>query len=182
MLVGPSGAGKDAILREVRERLAGDLRFYFPRRVVTRAVNAAEDHVSLSPAAFEECLARGGFALHWQAHGLYYGIPAEADAAVRDRRTVVFNASREAVRTARRRFARSAAVLVDVPLAVRAARLAARNREGPEEVLARLGRVVTAFSAEDADLVIDNSGLLRDAAVELVQWLRALAQEADRLG
>jgi ribose 1,5-bisphosphokinase len=180
LLVGPSGAGKDAVLHEARGRLADDPRFYFPRRLVTREANAAEDHVSLSRAAFEERLACGGFALDWQAHGLCYGIPADVDEAVRAGRTVAFNASRAAVQTARRRFSRTAAVLIDAPLTLRAARLAARNREGPEDAVARLDRVVTAFSPADADLVIDNGGALQDAARRLVEWLRASVERAPR--
>jgi ribose 1,5-bisphosphokinase len=176
LIVGPSGAGKDAILQAVRTRLADDRRFFFPRRAVTRALNAAEDHASLTPAAFEAELARGAFALHWQAHGLCYGIPAEADAAVRAGRAVVFNASRAAVAAARLRFAATSAVLIDAPLEVRAARLAERNRESPEEALARLGRVVAGFAPADADLAIHNTGTLQAAAERLVAWLRALAE------
>ena len=66
------------------------------------------------------------------------------------------------------------AVLIDAPLEVRAARLAERNRESPAEVLARLGRVVTGFDPADADLTIDNTGTLEEAANRLVAWLRAL--------
>jgi phosphonate metabolism protein PhnN/1,5-bisphosphokinase (PRPP-forming) len=175
LVVGPSGAGKDAVLGAARERLAGDGRFLFPRRVVTREANLAEDHVSLSRAAFEAQLQCGGFALHWEAHGLRYGIPASAEDAVLSGRTVVFNASRETVAVARDRYAAAAAVLVDAPPEVRAARLAARSREAPEEVLVRLQRVATGFSAADADLVIDNGGLLEDAVDLLVRWLRSFA-------
>lgn len=174
LVVGPSGAGKDAVLDETRSRLEADARFLFPRRIVTRAATAAEDHVSLSRAAFAEMLARGGFTLHWEAHGLRYGIPAAADAAVRSGRTVVFNAAREVVAAARRRFAATAVVLIDAPVEIRAARLAARRRERAEEALARLDRVVTGFRAEDADLAIDNSGSLADAAYRLTSWLQAL--------
>jgi ribose 1,5-bisphosphokinase len=174
LVVGPSGAGKDTVLQSVRLTLTGDDRFVFPRRVVTRAANAAEDHATLSRQAFEEHIERGAFAVHWQAHGLGYGIPAAVDEAVRSGRTVVFNASRQAVAPARRRYAATAVVIIDAPLEVRAARLAARNREAPEEVLARLDRVVPGFSPAEAALAIDNSGAVEDAAGLLVRWLLAL--------
>jgi phosphonate metabolism protein PhnN/1,5-bisphosphokinase (PRPP-forming) len=177
LVVGPSGAGKDAILQAARSALADDARFFFPRRVVTRAVNAAEDHASLSPAEFEAELARGAFAIHWQAHGLSYGIPAEADDAVRAGRAVVFNASRAAVAAARLRFVSTSAVLIDAPLEVRAARLAERNRESPADVLARLGRVVVGFEPKDADLTIDNMGTLEEAASRLIVWLLTLRDQ-----
>ena len=43
LVVGPSGAGKDAVLGEAAKRLGGDPRFLFPKRVVTRESNAADD-------------------------------------------------------------------------------------------------------------------------------------------
>ena len=174
LLVGPSGAGKDSVLSGARMRLAGDTRFVFPRRVVTRDADGSEDHATLSPAAFEDCAARGGFALDWHAHGHRYGIPAETDAAVRAGCTAVFNASRQIVPVARGRYAALAVVMIDAPVEVRAARLAARNRERAEQVLSRLGRVVTGFSPAEADLAIDNSGPLADSADRLVRWLQAL--------
>lgn len=176
LVVGPSGAGKDSVLNVARTRLAGDSRFFFPRRIVTREADGSEDHATLSCEAFDALAARGGFALHWRAHGHRYGIPAEADEAVRTGRTVVFNASRQIVEPARERYAGVAVVMMDVPVEVRAARLAMRNRERAEQVLARLGRVVPGFSAADVDLTIDNCGPLDAAAGRLVQWLQAQAQ------
>jgi ribose 1,5-bisphosphokinase len=174
LVVGPSGAGKDTLLRLVRERLASDGRFFFPRRVVTRPSDASEDHASLSTQAFEEAIERGAFALHWQAHGHRYGIPAEVDALVREGKTVVFNASRHAIPIARRRYAATLVVVVDVPVEVRAARLAARDREGPAEVLARLERVVAGFQLSEADLVVDNSGAPERAAELIVRRLQQI--------
>src|SRR3569833_150302 len=46
LVVGPSGAGKDTLIGGAREALAGDDRFVFVRRIVTRAGNSAEDHDS----------------------------------------------------------------------------------------------------------------------------------------
>jgi len=173
LVVGPSGAGKDAVIREVRDRLAHDTRFVFPRRIVTREASGAEDHASTTPADFEARLRQGAFALHWQAHGLHYGIPAQIDDAVRCGSTILFNASRHAAPPARSRYSNAAVVIIDAPLEVRAARLAARGREHGEEIASRLVRLVPGFSTADADFVIDNTGTVARAADLLVAWLRA---------
>jgi ribose 1,5-bisphosphokinase len=171
LVVGPSGAGKDTVLQVVRARLAGDARFMFPRRVVTREANAAEDHDTVSAAEFAAQLERGAFALSWQAHGLSYGIPSAIDDAVRGGASVVFNASRGAVPAVRARYRNAAVVLIDAPLEIRAARLAARGRA--EDVAARLQRVAAGFRAAECDLAIDNTGAPEHAAGVLVAWLSA---------
>lgn len=173
LVVGPSGAGKDAVIREVADRLSGDRRFHFPRRIVTREANSAEIHTTLTPALYEIELARGAFALYWDAHGLRYAIPEGIDAAVRAGCSVVFNASRRVVSLARTRYANVAVVLIDAPLALRWKRLATRDREHGEDVERRLHRVVTEFDANDVDLTIDNSGALSRVVDALADWLAA---------
>lgn len=173
LVVGPSGAGKDAIIQAAREHFGEDSRFSFPARLVTRAPSAAENHDSLSRSCFETRLARGAFALHWEAHGLLYGIPQSIDDDVSRGKTVVFNASRSVIGAARARYRRVGVVLVDAPVAVRAARLAARGREHDGEITARVERAVAGFSSADADLVIDNSGTVLDAFHALHEWLHA---------
>jgi ribose 1,5-bisphosphokinase len=176
LVVGPSGAGKDAVLGEAAGHLDSDPRFLFPKRVVTREANSAEDHDTLTPDAFAAELQGGAFALHWEAHGLSYGIPVEIDTALRAGLCVVFNASRRVVPVARVRYANAAVVLIDAPLQLRARRLATRDRERARDVDARLQRVVAEFNAGDADLVIKNSGALYRAADALTDWLRASHQ------
>lgn len=53
LVVGPSGAGKDALLAGSRRELAGDPRFVFCRRVITRPRGVGE-----SEAGIEERLSR----------------------------------------------------------------------------------------------------------------------------
>ena len=53
LVVGPSGAGKDTLIAAVRQRLAADEAFLFPRRIVTRPSSAAEDNVEADEATFE---------------------------------------------------------------------------------------------------------------------------------
>lgn len=172
LVVGPSGAGKDAVLQNVGARLAQDHRFVFPRRIVTRTATAAEDHDAISTDDFDSRLKSGAFALHWEAHGLSYGISAQMDDAVRQGSTVVFNASRQVIAEVKSRY-NCFVVLVDAPRQIRAERLAARNRERPEGVSARLERVVAGFSAHECDFIVENTGTLAEASEQLVRWLLA---------
>jgi len=170
--VGPSGAGKDAVLREARRRLASRRQFAFARRVVTRQPDSAEDHDGVSASEFAARLRQGRFALNWQAHGLNYGIPVEIDEAVRRGGCVVLNASRTIVAGARARYRHVAVVLIDAPAELRADRLGRRRREHGPDLAARLGRA-TGFEPTDADLIIENAGPLTMAAGAFVDWLVA---------
>jgi ribose 1,5-bisphosphokinase len=173
LVVGPSGAGKDAVLRVARERLAGDRRFVFPSRVVTREVNAAEDHVAVTPQEFDELVRCGALAVHWQAHGLHYGIAREIEQFLGAGRCVVFNASRKVVPLVRARHVNAATVLIDAPLPLRAQRLAMRDRESAQDIGARLARFVSGTDALESDLVICNDGPLKCAGEALTRWLQA---------
>lgn len=178
LVVGPSGAGKDALIAGAREILADDPRFVFPERVVTRAPHATESHGSMTAAQFLDAMRAGRFALTWQAHGLSYGVPASIDGAIAEGRTVIVNGSRTIAADARRRYARASLILVDCPVEVRAARIAARGRETGDDIDARLSRGVAAFDATGADVRIDNAGALADGVRALVRALESLSRIA----
>jgi ribose 1,5-bisphosphokinase len=170
LVVGPSGAGKDAIIASVRHRLAGNPRFVFPSRIITRPHSAAEANEAVCEDEFEALVRRRAVALHWEAHGLHYGLPASIDDDVKRGCTVVFNASRQIVSAAKVRYA-CAVVYIDAPVQIRAQRLAARSRERAEDIAKRLARVVADFDACQADLVIDNGASLAKASESLMTWL-----------
>src|ERR1700742_4559535 len=79
LVVGPSGAGKDTLLGLAKSACTEDSSIRFSRRVGTRASPASEDNEELSPDAFREALARGDFAMHWEAHGHRYGLRRAID-------------------------------------------------------------------------------------------------------
>ncbi len=134
-IVGPSGAGKDTLLAGA---LAARPDLVLVRRVITRPTEAGgEEFDGVTEAEFARRMAAGAFALHWQAHGLSYGIPA---AQIDPGRTVLFNGSRAALPAAQARFPALVVVLVTAPVAVLAARLAARGRETAADIAARLER------------------------------------------
>lgn len=177
LIVGPSAVGKDAIISQLRRAFADDRRFVFPRRMVTREENAAEDHLCVTPDTFQVLLRQGATAFNWEAHGFFYGIGAEIDVAIRDGGTVVFNASRSQIPVARRRYRNTAVVRIDAPVALRLERLRLRQREHAEEIAARLERVASSNVA-DADLVICNDGPLQHAVEVMAQWLQGRSDAA----
>jgi ribose 1,5-bisphosphokinase len=177
LVVGPSGAGKDSLIRGARSALVGDDRFVFPRRVVTReATPELEDHDTLSPEAFARARNDGAFALSWTAHGLDYGVPAGIADQLASGRVVVVNGSRRAVTAAVERFQNVRVLLVDAEPAIRAGRLAGRGREDEAEVAARLARDAGRLPSGVAATSIDNSGTLDEGVTRFVEALRRLAE------
>lgn len=139
-VVGPSGAGKDTLMDGARAALAGDTRFLFVRRIITRpAAAGGEEHEPATPADFARMREQGDFALWWDAHGLSYGIPARIAAEAGQGGVVVANLSRSVLAEAAARFP-LLVLEITAPLELRAARLAARGRESVEDVASRLSR------------------------------------------
>ncbi len=169
LVVGPSGAGKDSVLRGARAALIEEPRIRFPPRVVTRAADETEDNATMTEAEFAAADAAGAFLLVWRAHGLRYGIPAALGDYLRSGDLVVVNASRTVVTAARGAFARTHAVLVTAPLEIRAHRLRERGRDPDFE--ARLARDVGHERDLQPDLVIDNSGSLAASVESLCGFL-----------
>jgi ribose 1,5-bisphosphokinase len=172
-IVGPSGAGKDSLIRALAERLADDPDFAVVKRFVTRAADIHEDHHSLDPVEFEQRARAGGFALTWRAHGLSYGVPIEVDAALGEGRTLVCNLSRAAITEARQRWPHVWAALISATPETLAARLAARGRETQTDRRARLERADAADVAAPPDAIICNKGALEVAADRLYALLQA---------
>lgn len=160
-VVGPSGAGKDTLMREAA-RLRPDL--HLVRRVITRPEEAGgEPFEGVSAAEFARRRAAGAFVLDWEAHGLRYGIPESARAAAEAGRAVVFNGSRTALARAAEVFPGLRVILVTAPPEVLAARLAARRREPPEEIARRLARGGYALPPEIPVVEVCNGDALEDA-------------------
>lgn len=161
-VVGPSGAGKDSVMAAARELLGADDRVVFARRVVTRPADAGgEDHLPVTAERFVVLRDSGALALHWEAHGIAYGIPAAIVDDLAAGRAVVANISRTAIAAAR---ALHDAIVVEITADAQtlARRLAGRGRETAQDIAHRLARA--AAMPTDADETIVNDGDLAEAA------------------
>jgi ribose 1,5-bisphosphokinase len=170
LVVGPSGAGKDTLLDAAKQALADDGRFRFVRRVVTRGADAGgEAHEPVTEAEF----VKREFALQWQAHGLRYGIPADA---ISDGLVTVANVSRTVVFEAATRFP-VRVIEVTASQDVLAARLASRGREDAAEMAERLARSVALPGSIPVDTVV-NDGSLDDGLKHFLAALKRAAADA----
>ncbi len=174
-VVGPSGAGKDSLIDFARRELKNDDGFVFPRRMITRTADATEQCESATIESFRKAQTQGAFALHWEAHGLLYGLPAAVHLPLAEGRHVVANISRGAVHQARQRFPRTSVVLVTADADVLAARLKSRAREPEADQISRLRRSASADEpALRPDIVIENNGDLDSAGRAFLRTLRQL--------
>jgi ribose 1,5-bisphosphokinase len=169
LVVGPSGAGKDTLIARVQDVCRGDPAVVFPRRAVTRPASQYEDHDTLSESDFTQALDSGSFSLHWEAHGLRYGIPVGIEQDLIAGRTVVCNVSRTVIEEARRKYPRTSVVLVTAPPDVLAGRLAARERPTDGRRSERLSRSIASAADLRPDSIIENIGKPEDSACELLR-------------
>ncbi|MGH6760154.1 MAG: phosphonate metabolism protein/1,5-bisphosphokinase (PRPP-forming) PhnN [Phyllobacterium sp.] len=171
-VVGPSGAGKDAIIDYARQRLQSRSGLHFARRVVTRtSVEGAEDHDSMSDEAFVQAIEQGKFCFHWKAHGLYYGLPVSLDDLIGNGDVVIANLSRMVLPELHRVYRNVVEVHVMASSAVLAERLASRGRESRESIGRRLERAAACDPPGAHAVVLDNSGRLEVAGDRFVAIL-----------
>ena len=135
-VVGPSGVGKDSVMDGVSAAMP---RLHLVRRVITRAPGlGGEDYDPVSVSEFESMSARGAFALHWEAHGLHYGIPARVSELVADGTDCLVNFSRRALAQAAGIFPAFVVLNITATPETLARRLAGRGRETPQDIARRL--------------------------------------------
>ncbi|CAN5118830.1 hypothetical protein BH11PSE11_BH11PSE11_23740 [soil metagenome] len=175
--VGPSGVGKDSLLRWVKERIPAHLDLVFARRTITRPAHASEAHEEVDAAGFRQLAADGKFAMQWQANNLCYGIRRDIETELLAGRDVIVNGSREYVPQLLQKFPAAQVIWVEAEAALIRERLLARNRETGTALQRRIARS-TAFTPPEACNVIriDNSDSVEAAGRRLMSVLAAKRQ------
>ena len=169
-MVGPSGAGKDALIERAKLAFASDKRVIFARRIVTRAA-MAEDHDTLDTSAFDAAEKSGAYLLSWHAHDLGYGLPIELKQELERGRTVVANVSRGVILTAEELGYPVHVLHATADPVILAARIAARGRESMAEVRARMGRIAPLEWRKAHVVEIRNEGTLEHGATLFINAL-----------
>lgn len=168
-VIGPSGSGKDTLLRYVREKLARNTGVVFAHRYITRPFDAGgENHIALTDDEFDARVAGGLFAMHWASHGCRYGIGREINLWLAKGCNVIMNGSRAHLQFARQSYPELVPVWIEVSPDVLEQRLRARGRETEDEIRERLARAVS-YSAPVGSVVINNDARPEQGGEALVR-------------
>ncbi len=175
-LMGPSGSGKDTILRGLRDLLGDDC--HLMHRVVTRPESQDDEAETIvCEQQFELMRREGRFAMHWRANGLSYGVPSDLSYHLSAGRDVLLNGSREYLPQARLQFRDLLPVLLRVEAVLLRQRLLSRNRESQEQIVARMQRNGHHAKLDHVDdvFVVDNSDSPELAIHALYHYLKQAA-------
>lgn len=177
-VVGPSGAGKDALLDYARAHLPLEANVKFARRWITRPADAGgEAHQALTPAEFEEKVQAGAFAMHWRAHGNGYGIGREIRDWLQSGATVVVSGSRAHLPQALQDFPDLHVLHVTVDPAVLRERLLRRGRETAAQIDERLARAARNAMPPGVPRVdVRNDRRLEDGETDMLAAIMAIAR------
>lgn len=157
LVAGPSGAGKDCLLRAARDALRDHPTIRFARRQITRPADGThEDHDPVSFGTFERRRAAGQYFLAWEAHGYGYGIPINILGDLTAGFDVVANVSRAIIDAARRQYQPTEVIIVTASPAVLRRRLERRGRETPAAIAARLARARDYAQMSGATVIVND--------------------------
>lgn len=168
-VVGPSGVGKDSVMAGMAAARP-DLRLV--RRTITRAPDlGGEDYVSATPEEFAAAVRASAFCVHWSAHGLCYGIPADVVRDTQNGTDCLANFSRGALLVAKGQFPDLLVLSITASPQTLARRLRARGRETEADIAARIARAAKPLPDGLRVATISNDGPLAET---VAQALRAI--------
>lgn len=177
-LIGASGAGKDSLLRAVRDRQPTSPAVMVAHRYITRAPHVeSENFISLSTAEFTHRRDQGLFAMYWHSYAVQYGIGIEIDHWLAAGQTVLVNGARRYLLDAWLRYPALQPILVSVNETTLRSRLFSRGRETEEQIDERLAQArklqatMQQLPAAQQSKIhhIDNNGHLSVAIDQLMQ-------------
>lgn len=169
LIVGPSGAGKDSLLRTAQTDLEGTEDFIFARRTITRPLDGdREDHEPITPEDFLHRAERGKFMLSWRVYDTDYGISVAYEDELAAGKNVIANVSRTVVAAGFAYFSPTRVIQITAPREVLEARL--RERADPATAAARLARAVVLPDGVPVTHLL-NAGNLHTGSARLVRLL-----------
>jgi ribose 1,5-bisphosphokinase len=182
LIIGNSGAGKDTIIKSIKENFPSKLyELKIPRRVVTRQASDTENFESVDAETFHKLRESGEFVFEWESYEHFYGIRKEILDWLRKGHPVMVNVSRKIINHAKQKFPNAKVIFIRVPLEITADRIIERGRESYEEVLNRVVRAQDHQDYEEADLVVNNVGKIMETSNKVLEFMLKTIKEQPKL-
>ena len=156
LIVGPSGVGKDTLLRSSQEKLSSKLNFV--QRYITRKADLNESNYYIDEYAFLLLKHNSYFASSWNAHGNSYGIARRFLTTG----TNVISISRSKIKDFEKQYDNVYTINITIPKEILKQRLLFRGRETKEEIEKRLSRSYEKIEAKNL-INFDNSTSLEES-------------------
>ena len=172
-VVGPSGVGKDSVMQGVAAVVPS---LHLVRRVITRPPDlGGEDYDAVVETQFQDMAENNAFAIHWRAHGLFYGIPQTARYQLNKGMDCLANFSRKALRAGADAFPNFLVLNITAKPETLATRLAARGRETDAEIARRLAEAVKPLPEGLDVITLSNDGPLDQTIARAVALLQPVS-------
>ncbi|HJN92653.1 MAG TPA: guanylate kinase [Dehalococcoidia bacterium] len=186
VLSGPSGAGKDTVLRAALDR---DARLASIVTAKTRAPRRGEEHgvhhLFLSDAEFDALLAADGFLEHADVYGHRSGVPRDqVRHLIEQGCTVIIRTDIQGARTLRQKVPGAVLVFITVPdLPTLETRLRTRNTDAESDLQRRLAAAADemAASSEFDHVLVNHEGREVDAVDALLAVVETERSKQDRV-
>lgn len=170
LIVGPSGVGKDTLIKGAKKVLKNDVNFV--KRYITRKPDKSEKNFYLDDYAFEILKHNSFFASTWNAHGNAYGI---AKNTIKNGLNII-SISRSKVKDFEKLYYDVHTINISVPREELKNRLLFRKRESLEEIEKRLNRSYEDISAKNL-IEFDNSADIKKSCEKFIELLKKIKSE-----
>jgi len=169
-VVGASGVGKDSVMAGIHQAMP---QMHLVRRTITRAPGlGGEEYDAVSAPQFDAMVNEGVFALHWGAHGLFYGVPVAVKAHLDEGKDCLANLSRDKLLEAAEIFPRLVILNITASPETLAKRLAARGRETQAEIAKRIAQAGKKLPDGLTIITLSNDGPLPQTIASAVSQLQ----------
>lgn len=170
LIVGPSGAGKDTLLRYANITFKDKLNFV--KRYITRQADLNESNYFIDEDAFKVLEDNNYFASHWSAHGNFYGIPKKFIVNGMN----IISISRSRIKDFESQYGDVYTINITISKEQLKQRLLSRARESEEEIEKRLSRNYEKIEAKNL-IEFDNSGSLEESKNKFIKLLEGIESE-----
>eukprot|EP01006_Ploeotia_vitrea_P011502 TRINITY_DN30633_c0_g1_i1.p1 TRINITY_DN30633_c0_g1~~TRINITY_DN30633_c0_g1_i1.p1 ORF type:complete len:211 (+),score=15.96 TRINITY_DN30633_c0_g1_i1:41-673(+) len=167
LTVGPSGAGKDTLLKGALKKI-GDDSVVFCKRHITRDADKCEELENpVTKEDFERNRGNNMYMTHWDRHDTLYGIPYSE---IQPNKTLILNVSRGVIEEVNQKYTPHGTI-------VRVLRITASDHVLRERLVKRSEQTERKMAPEEIEKRIKDGSIAIDTTAPIIQVLNDHAKE-----